>query len=178
MTALPRPAEAMTDDELIDWFHAQPYLDRQPPDVTTIELPGEPMPAARWKTTSNNGKQFKRYLAQCRDYRDWAIPQMCSQRYFDAGCRLAVEIRINRKSHVKADVDNLFKAITDPLNGFVYDDDSQIDEAHVYIRRGVGLENAGVVLKVWERQQASAQVARPRRLRLRGYTPGRHLRVG
>ena len=113
-----------------------------------IEFPGEPMPAARWKTTSGKGKQFKKYRQQWNDFREWASIQMIGQDAFINGERLVIEIHIKRKNHIRADIDNLFKAITDPLNGIVYGDDAQIDVAHVYIERGVGETNAGVVIEV------------------------------
>lgn len=76
---------------------------------------------------------------------------MVGQHMFNGGERLAVEIHIKRKNRRTADIDNLFKAITDPLNGVVYGDDAQIDEAHVFVERGVGETNAGVLVFVWER---------------------------
>lgn len=52
------------------------------------------------------------------------IPSGISKKNFNA--MVSGEIRPTRKN---GDVDNLFKAISDSLNGIAYDDDSQIVEA-------------------------------------------------
>lgn len=52
------------------------------------------------------------------------IPSGTSKKNFNA--MVSGEIRPTRKN---GDVDNLFKAISDSLNGIAYDDDSQIVEA-------------------------------------------------
>lgn len=48
----------------------------------------------------------------------------------------------------RADADNLLKLITDAMNKVAFEDDSQIEEFHVRVHRGVGKANARTVLEV------------------------------
>lgn len=48
----------------------------------------------------------------------------------------------------RTDGDNLLKLITDAMNKVVFEDDSQIEEFHCRVIRGVGKANARTVLQV------------------------------
>jgi crossover junction endodeoxyribonuclease RusA len=48
----------------------------------------------------------------------------------------------------KSDADNLLKLVTDAMNQVVFVDDSQIEEFHVRVHRGVGKAKAHTVLEV------------------------------
>ena len=110
-----------------------------------LYLSGDPRPAPRPRVTRHGTHYPSWYEAQSEA---WALEANAQirrggwRRFEDA--RLCVTLQVNRATHHRADFDNISKAVTDALNGVAYYDDAQIDEAHVYIRRGVGEAAAGV----------------------------------
>jgi Holliday junction resolvase RusA-like endonuclease len=138
-----------------------------------VRLSGNPKPAPRPRVSGRTAYNPTWYENQSAV---WALEagsqiRLEDLRKFFDGERLAVELRFFRADKRRADFDNLAKAATDPLNGVLWRDDAQIDEAHIYVMRGV--DSGYATVTVWPRQ-----VSRPQRRHLRQYSPGRHLRTG
>jgi len=141
---------------------------------STVKLSGNPKPAPRPRVAGRRAYNPTWYENQSTV---WALEagqqiNLDDLRQFMDGERLAVELRFFRADRRRADFDNLAKAVTDPLNGVLWQDDAQIDEAHIYVVRGVG-DDAHATVTAWKRRPA-----RPQRRRLRTAAPGRHLRAG
>lgn len=119
--------------------------------MTAIWLSGNPRPAPRPRG-SGNGQSFnpRWYTDLKKRWAQEAALQLLTAPTFFDGQRLAVSLMVYRADNRVADWDNLSKSATDPLSGIWWGDDAQIDEAHVYVMRGVGSDAAGVQVAAWE----------------------------
>jgi len=125
--------------------------------VTRIWLSGEPRPAPRPRNARNGHSYNPRwYMDMKAGWAQEAALQLIGAPLFMGGERLVVRLDFYRKDFTLADWDNLAKAATDPLNGLLWTDDAQIDEAHVRVRRGVGKARAGVWVSVDVRRRQRA----------------------
>lgn len=115
-----------------------------------LTFSGDPRPAPRPRVTQRGTHYPAWYEAQAATWQLEAASQLNTRGLaaFDSGERLAVRLWFRRATHQRADFDNLCKAVTDALNTIAYADDAQIDEAHVYIARGVGRAAAGACIEV------------------------------
>lgn len=127
--------------------------------MTAIWLSGNPRPAPRPRG-SGNGQSFNpRWYTQLK--KQWAQEaalQLLTAPTFFEGERLGVALWVYRADNRTADWDNISKSATDPLSGIWWGDDAQIDEAHVYVSRGVGAAAAGVAVSAWELRPRVAYV--------------------
>ena len=97
----------------------------------TFTIPGQPIPKGRPRVMSA-GHAFtpKRTVEYENKVRTFASLAMKGRQPLEFGVKVCIEFRLKGKRRM--DWDNLAKAITDALNGLVYDDDSQIVEAHIF----------------------------------------------
>ncbi len=116
-----------------------------------IVIPGDPKPASRPRfTRSGHVYNDPDYMVLKRSIALIAQNTMTRKgRSVLSKGRLGIELRFRRATKVRADWDNLGKTISDALEGGVYGNDSQFDEAHVYVERGVGYAEADTVVKVY-----------------------------
>lgn len=111
-----------------------------------IRLSGNPRPSPRPRVTKRGTFYPSWYDTQSEA---WALEAGAQTGdLIPRPVRMGVELHFYCETWGRADFDNLAKAATDPLSGVVYQDDDYIDEAHIYVHRGVGKGNGGVVVTV------------------------------
>lgn len=91
----------------------------------TFVVPGEPIPKGRPRVMGKVTFTPKRTVAYERKVKVAAIGAMVDRERFEFS--VTVEIIFYRKNRYRSDLDNLYKAVSDAMNGIVYDDDRQID---------------------------------------------------
>lgn len=108
-------------------------FDLVPEDSLALTFPGRPVPAARM---TRNGKWVRpdaqRYLAYKEEI-GWRAREVVKDILLGP---LAVAIKAYYGGGKAADVDNLAKSILDACNMVVWNDDTQIEELHIYRRIG------------------------------------------
>lgn len=118
-------------------------------DVTEISfvVEGQPKPKQRPRINRKTGKAYTPKATQQyqRLVRGAAISQMAGRPQMVGD--LAVEVTFYRKTNVRADVDNLVKGITDPLNGLVWEDDRQIVQLVARVIYGADVPRAEVKVR-------------------------------
>lgn len=98
-------------------------------------VPGEPIPKGRGRTFTHNKTRKsctltpKRTVAYERKVKVAALAAMVNKERFEFGVKMTAHFYRNTKQ--RCDWDNLAKAICDACNGIVFDDDSQIVDAHI-----------------------------------------------
>lgn len=91
-------------------------------------VPGHPVPKARVTVRGTfTPKATRHYEAHAKTF-----ARMAAGTTWDRSRRYAVSLRCCFADRRHRDLDNVAKAVTDAGNGIMYDDDSQIDELHVY----------------------------------------------
>ena len=113
-------------------------------------VPGNPIPKARPRVIQR-GKRTFAYTP--RRTRNWeAAIRAAAWEHVKLGPLhrrpLAVTLTFYRENHVRADTDNLAKAVLDALNGICYVDDAQIVDLH--LRRYVDSDNPRVEIRIKE----------------------------
>jgi len=100
-------------------------------------VPGQPVPKGRPRFTGKHTftpKRTRVYESEVKteaqtELRKWRSQNQCG---WSTANRFGLTLHLYFSDRRKRDLDNCAKAITDALNGVVYDDDAQIDELHVY----------------------------------------------
>lgn len=88
-------------------------------------LPGKAMPAVRMTQRSMYAKKNAKRYRNYKNHVAWVARQHMQGRPIEG----SVGVRITHYIHGnRADIDNLFKGVTDSLNKIVYKDDRQIKE--------------------------------------------------
>lgn len=134
---------------------------RAPALSVAFTVEGEPVPKQRPRFA--NGRAYT--PKKTEDYADVVgkVAGIAMQARDPLDGDLAAYMVFYRKNHVRADVDNLIKGITDPCNGIVWGDDKQIVIVHA--RVVYGSDNPRAVLRV--RQVATPPAPKPKRKRKR-----------
>lgn len=101
-------------------------------DFVEFIVPGEAVPKSRPRVMGKGTWTFtpKRTVEYEKKVKDIAARAMGIRELFEFGIAIGLEIYKKNKRH--SDIDNVFKAIADACNGVVYEDDSQINEMHVF----------------------------------------------
>ena len=106
--------------------------------VLSIYVPGAPVPCARARVFTKSGSgeigasSTHRTAAYEKHVKIHAQIAANQARWKCADALYVVWIDVYRAAN-RGDVDNYFKALTDPMRGVVYPDDRMIVEAHVYL---------------------------------------------
>ena len=98
-----------------------------------IIVPGEPVPKARARTVRGHSYTPERTL-RAQQAVAWEARRTWKLSPMRGSVRLGLVFRCG--SRRRTDIDNLAKLVMDALNGVVWEDDSQIEELHVYRFRG------------------------------------------
>jgi len=117
----------------------------------TLVLEGDPRPAPRHRHNAggHGGHKPLWYTQQLEAYGLQALVQRNAQQASVLTGRVGVDATFYRATNRTADVDNLQKTLYDALKGIAWKDDSQIDEAHTRVVRGVGDIAARVEARVY-----------------------------
>lgn len=102
-------------------------------------FPGNPLPAPRPRLGNGHAHHRPAYAAQQEFWQTIAVLRMVEQDAlpFPADARLSVQAMFYRADHRRCDLDNLLKSALDALTGVAWTDDSQVDEIHARVVRGV-----------------------------------------
>jgi Holliday junction resolvase RusA-like endonuclease len=120
--------------------------------VTTIHLVGEPMPKQRPRVGRGKHVYTPRETVDAELAIRW---QLVAQKIKPTKHPwLEITMVIRTGNHRRSDLDNFQKLCWDALNGYAWDDDSQIVESHVYLRRGH--PNPGISLAIRELTEQEA----------------------
>jgi len=111
--------------------------------MTTFTVRGQPVPKARPRVTRHGVYTPKKTA-------DWEA--LVGWRYKEAGGELlngtvALAVTFYRETRVKADLDNLVKAVGDSLNGIAYGDDNQVRHLEARVLYGCDEPRAVVTVK-------------------------------
>lgn len=108
-------------------------LSNAPAPVQCFTVPGRPIPKARPRTVSGpRGTRTTYTPGKSLDFEREVKWEAKRARISKHAGVLALTIRF---FGCRGDWDNLAKSICDALNGIAYDDDRQIEEAHVFVDR-------------------------------------------
>jgi Holliday junction resolvase RusA-like endonuclease len=120
--------------------------------VIVIELTQDPHPAPRPRASGRGVFMPRWYMALKTAWAWEARAQLAAGGWTPLcdGQRVAVAVTFRRATRAKCDLDNALKSFCDAMNGVLWNDDAQIDEAHVRVLRGVGKAACGVTAAVWE----------------------------
>ncbi len=113
----------------------------------SFTLPGDPVAKGRPRM-ARNGHAFtpERTRMAEKAVTDLVIGMMDGQAPLTGP--VAISVVFSCATRRRADGDNLLKLITDAMNKVVFEDDSQIEEFHCRVIRGVGKANARTVVDV------------------------------
>lgn len=115
-----------------------------------IDWPGNPIPAPRPRVVNGRAHNPPDYTAYKQAVQMYVGHVMTLRGLSSYGkARLGITMHLRRESHIACDFDNLAKTVCDTLEGMIFKNDSQIDEAHIYVKRGVGADRAGTSVTVW-----------------------------
>lgn len=113
-----------------------------------LELPYPPSVNNYWRKVgyrtliSKKGREYKKEVqGLCRGFTP-----------FDAHDRLSVTIYAFPPDRRKRDLDNILKALFDSLCGYVFDDDSQIDEIHLCREKNMKPGKVIVIINKYHQQ--------------------------
>jgi Holliday junction resolvase RusA-like endonuclease len=96
-----------------------------------VWIPGNPQPKQRPRTV--NGRTYTpKETIQAEEAIRWHLKAAKAQRVDGP---VALEAHFYRKDKRRVDADNLLKTLLDACNKFLFADDSQIVELHVYLER-------------------------------------------
>lgn len=110
-----------------------------------IVVSGNPIPKARPRVVDGHAYTPKRTAEwESAISEAWKYTQLITP-LFPLG-DLCITLRFYRNTKIRADYDNLAKAVTDALNGMAYRDDSQIVEAHIF--KGYDEDNPRVEIEI------------------------------
>lgn len=118
------------------------------PSETIITLPVPPRLNTKYRTTRNGG--FYTHKTH-RDYKT-QVQKLCIASRVIQHMGLVKMTLVWYRSRKAGDIDSRLKTLLDALNGFMYEDDSQIHELQVY-RSDADKKNPRVVLKVEDLDQ-------------------------
>jgi crossover junction endodeoxyribonuclease RusA len=113
----------------------------------TVTIPGDPVAKGRPRL-GKNGHAFtpERTRMAEKAVTDLCIGLMDGQSPLEGAVSLSVVFHCGTRR--RTDADNLLKLVTDAMNQVVFADDSQIEEFHVRLYRGVGKANAKTLVQV------------------------------
>ncbi len=80
-----------------------------------------------------------------REFREKVQSQLTNINPVDYPVKLSIIFKF--KDRRKRDLDNLTKAIVDAMKGYLYQDDSQIEELHTYRFLGCGEDSIEIAMK-------------------------------
>jgi len=112
----------------------------------SFEMPGDPVPKGRPRHTAK-GVTFTPERTR-RAERDMAFVAKAAAPKGPLAGPLCVELTFACATRRRQDWDNLGKLVCDACNGILWEDDSQIEDAHVVKRIGVGAALAKTSVRV------------------------------
>lgn len=117
----------MMDEYNVEWLMTLAGLPSEP-DAVLFEawVDGEPKPKGRPRMNTRTGKAYT--PAKTRAYEEFAAYtfRLAMQGSEPIEGDVSMTLEFYRKDNVRADIDNMIKAVADSANGIVYDDDKQI----------------------------------------------------
>lgn len=116
--------------------------------ILELVVAGDPIPKARARTAKTNTYTPLR-TREAEQRVAWSARQKLGPGFAPVTQPVGVAVEFYCATYRRKDGDNMFKLVTDALNGVVYADDGWIDEHHVRVIRGVGRGNARSEIFVW-----------------------------
>jgi Holliday junction resolvase RusA-like endonuclease len=116
--------------------------------IYTFDYSGRPVPASRVRVGKGRGYHSGKYAAWKKRAHQLGIAAMNRNgwRRHGKGANLAAYLEIRYDDRRFADIDNLFKAASDPLNRVAYHDDRAISQASIV--RVLAPDDPGITFSV------------------------------
>ena len=101
----------------------------------SFRVEGNPLPKQSFRARNSRKGYIEPRIQAHQDAVGWAAKEAMqdSPPYESA---VTVSYVFRRADHRRCDYTNMAKLVDDAMNGIVYDDDSRITAAHVYVERG------------------------------------------
>lgn len=113
--------------------------------ILSVQIPGAPV---SWKrTATHRGRRLTPEAQRAYQLRVRWAALAARPDGWPLDARYAIGVTVSRDRR-KADWDNAVKTVCDALNGIAWTDDSQVDEAHVVMRRGAAEHGVEIVVRV------------------------------
>lgn len=112
-----------------------------------FEVEGVPVPKARPRVTRSGHAYTPAETKAYEELIGYAIREHYQGPPLTSEVALTLTVRVPKKRGRPADFDNYAKIFCDAANGLLWKDDSQVVEAHVYVRRNSEEPGLGVVVE-------------------------------
>jgi Holliday junction resolvase RusA-like endonuclease len=114
-------------------------------------IPGDPIPKGRPRQNPNGGRSFTPARTRNAEFElREAFFMHLGRDFTPVECEVGVAVEFFCATRRRTDGDNLLKLVTDSMNKLVIQDDAQILEWFARVHRGVGAQQAGTSILVYE----------------------------
>lgn len=105
------------------------------PFRVSFRVEGQPLPKQSFRARNRHKGYTDPRVKAHQDAVSWKAKEaMKGSKPYDDNVTVSYVFR--RSDHRRCDYTNMAKLVDDAMNGIVYDDDSRITAAHVYLERG------------------------------------------
>ena len=116
------------------------------PFRVSFRVDGNPLPKQSFRARNSRKGYIEPRIQAHQDAVGWAAKAaMQGKPPFEGNVTVSYIFR--RADQRRADWENLSKLVSDAMNGIVYDDDSRITAAHVYVERGCQVPETVVLVE-------------------------------